>query len=69
MISNIGKNPYLQQISNDRKVSQVNKIENVSELNVNSRVDEIRKGLEDGTYKLIPTVALAKIFAEAELFN
>ncbi len=67
MISNIGKNPYLQ-INNDRKIVQVNKTENINETTTeNNRVNEIRKALEDGSYKLIPAKALAKVFAEAEL--
>lgn len=42
MISNIGKNPYLQ-INAGQKISSVNKTENVSEISNNSRVDEIKK--------------------------
>jgi anti-sigma28 factor (negative regulator of flagellin synthesis) len=65
MISNINQSGYLH--TNDiKRNNQINQ-SNCSQKTEESKFDQIKKSVEDGTYQLLPTNTLAKIFAESEL--
>jgi len=66
MISNINQTGYLQQTNDINRNSGIKKVDSFNSVE-NSRVDEIKKSIEDGSYKLLPTNSLAKIFTESEL--
>ncbi len=67
MISNVNQNLYMQT-ADVKRGGDVAKLDASQSLEaVNNRVVEIKKGLEEGSYKLMAPHILAKIFAEAEL--
>jgi len=65
MISNVSQSSYLQ--TNDiKRNSGINKVDSNNKVE-NSRVDEIKRAIEDGSYQLLPMNTLAKFFSESEL--
>jgi len=68
MISNINQTGYLQQSNDINRNSGIKKVDSVNKVE-NNRVDEIKKAIEDGNYKLLSTNNLAKVFTESELLG
>jgi anti-sigma28 factor (negative regulator of flagellin synthesis) len=66
MISNVNNSIYLQtnEVKNN---SRVGSVDSSSRVESNSRVSEIKKAIENGSYQLLPTSVLSKIFVDAEL--
>ena len=65
MISNISQSSYLQTNDLNRN-SGINKVDSDNKIE-NSRVGDIKKAIENGSYKLLPMNSLAKVFSESEL--
>ena len=65
MISNISQSSYLQTNDINRN-SGINRVDSNNKVE-GSRVDEIKKAIEDGSYQLLPMNVLAKVFSESEL--
>lgn len=67
MISNINNNLYIQS-SDVKRSGDIAKVEGSQNIDgTNSRVAEIKKELEAGTYQLMTPNILAKVFVENEL--
>lgn len=64
MISSVNQSSYLQN-NEIMKNNGVNKSDNNIGIE-DSKVSEIKKAIEDGTYKMLPTNLLAQLFSESE---
>jgi anti-sigma28 factor (negative regulator of flagellin synthesis) len=67
MISNINQNLYMQtsDIKRSGDVAKVEGSQNIEQLD--GRALEIKKQIDEGSYKLMAPHILAKVFAESEL--
>jgi len=65
MISNVNQSSYLQA-NEIKKNSAIHKADSTQNIE-NSKIEDIKKSIEDGTYQIIPTNILAKVFTESEL--